>query len=584
MPPVSASLRRLLAPAAFLAAVCGFHAANVLSWARAAFAEDEEAEDARPFERAPDPAAVPGADADLYVEGCELQAKGQYKLARKRFWKLIDLYPNSPYRSEAEDRSGDRDGGNAFLGFTAMGPTGPSERRIDVALMGDGYLLEKQDVFEKHAVGELDLLLKEPTYGEYRAYFNFWRFNLASRDTGVDEGTPRAIDEEEQEREAKRKKRKGPRQFDTAIDCKAAGPQGQVMANPVRVYHYLAYLDVNDSLVIAFAQKGVLGMGGGGIATTGPRGVVVHEFGHAFGWLLDEYANNPGPPAGQVSAANATTDKDHPPWQHFLDARVPKVGVFEGGATFQKGVFRPAPSCAMNTGGGDPYCPVCREQVILTIYSYVSPIDEASPTDAEVVRGPTGWPAIRVVPQTPTSHTLDVKWFLGAAPVVTPAATAPTDTVDPAEEELTPEERRLRKRQKERGGTAPAPAPAPGLPDLPPDDALPVPTLEDPAKEGGLQDLRPKALRQQRRNAGTAHDAPPAGKEIAAKKDKLDGGRTAWSPVLPELSPGRHLLTVVVSDPTRLKGERFPWVLKDEKGLLEDRRAWVLVVPDGKGK
>ena len=37
-----------------------------------------------------------------------------------------------------------------------------------------------------------------------------------------------------------------------------------------------------------------------GIATTGPRGVVVHEFGHAFVGLLDEYANTSS--AGSVIA------------------------------------------------------------------------------------------------------------------------------------------------------------------------------------------------------------------------------------------------------------------------------------------
>jgi hypothetical protein len=306
--------------------------------------------------------------------------------------------------------------------------------------------------------------------------------------------------------------------------------------------------------------------------------VVVHEFGHAFGWLLDEYANNPGPPAGQVSAANATTDKDRPPWQHFLDARVPKVGVFEGGATFQKGVYRPAPACAMNTGGGDPYCPVCREQVILTIYSYVSPIDEVAPAPGEVERGPEGWPAFRAVPQTPATHTLDVRWFLGVAPAVTPAASAPVEPAGPSDEELTPEERRLRDRQREREATAPA------LPDIPADDELPIPTLEDPDDASTFRNLLPRVERQERRNVGTGNDKPPVGKELQAKREKLDGGRTAWTAVIPDLAPGRHLLTVVVRDDTRVKGERFPWVLKDEKGLLEDRRTWVLVVPDGDGK
>lgn len=567
------------AGAALLAALAlaAFLAVGADPGPRGAWAEGEE--DA--FHRAPDPATSPGPDADLFVEGVALQEKGKWRAARKRFWDLIDQYPTSPYRSEAEDRSGDRDGGNAFLGITPMGPTGPRARRIDVAMMGDGYLLEKQDVFEKHAQGELDLLLGETTYGEYRSYFNFWRFSLASQDTGVDE-VPRAPDPEEEERKAKRraKKDRAPREFETALDCKAAGPAGQVMANPSRVYHYLSYLDGNDGLAICFAQKGILGMGGGGIATTGPRGVVVHEFGHAFGWLLDEYANNPGPPGGQVDAANATTDPAHPPWQHFLDAKVPRVGVFEGGATFQKGVWRPAPGCAMNSGGGDPYCPVCREQVILTLYSYVSPIDEALPADATVTKGSGPWPEFRVVPMVPTNHALDVRWFLGPAPVITGEA-APTHPSPDPDDELTPEERRLRaKRSKE-----PPPPALPTLPDVPPDDELPVPHLDGPAAPGGgrMQDLLPRAEHQVRRTAGTANQPPPAGKEIASKRDKLDGGRVAWVASLPPLPPGKHLLTAVVRDGTLLKGERFPWVLKDEKGLLEDRHTWVLVVPDGTG-
>ncbi len=519
---------------------------------------------AAPFARAPDPSTATGPDAELFRDALELSARGRWREARRRLWRLLDEYPASPFAAEAADRSGDRDGGNAFLGLSPMGPLGPSARRIDVALMGDGYLFDRQDVYDKHAQAELDLLLREPVYAAYRPYFNFWRFNLASRHTGVDE-TPPPADPEEEERRARRpvRPRAGPRTFDTALDCKAAGPQGQVMANPGRVFHYLGYLDVHDGLAIVFAQKGVLGMGGGGIATTGPRGVVVHEFGHAFGWLLDEYAVNPEPPSGFVEAANATTRRERPPWQHFLDARVPRVGVFEGGATFQKGVFRPAASCAMNTGGGDPYCPVCREQVVRVLYTYLSPIDEAWPAARELERGPQGWPELRVVPQAPASHALEVTWFLGPAP----ATTAPPEA-DPGsgpEDDLTPEERRLRRRQAERGEpppAAPAPPPAGG-------GAAPDP----------LPDLLPRKEGQVRRSRGTGRDPPPPGRALGSTRERLEGpNRFASRPTLPDLPPGRHLLTAVVRDPTRIRGERFPWVLKDEAGLLEDRVAWVLVV------
>lgn len=558
--PGRASLLRAAAGAALLAFVLAGPGPAGLK------AEDPMGEPAaEPFERAPDPATATGPDADLFREALALAAKGRYREARRRLWRLLDEHPDSPFASEAADRSGDRDGGNAFLALNPMGATGPSARRIDVALMGDGYLFDKQEVYDKHAQAELDLLLKEPVYAAYRSYFNFWRLNLASRHTGVDE-VPPPPDPEEEERRAKRpsRERRAPRVFDTALDCKAAGPQGQVMANPGRVFHYLGYLDVHDGLAIVFAQRGVLGMGGGGIATTGPRGVVVHEFGHAFGWLLDEYANNPGPPAGQVEAANATTQRDRPPWQHFLDARVPRVGVFEGGATFQKGVFRPAAACAMNTGGGDPYCPVCREQVIRVIYTYVSPIDEALPATREVERLPTGWPAIQVIPMAPTAHALEGAWYLGPAPAVTAAPPEPGE--DFGDDELTPEERRLRRRQAERPDGPAAPPPARDPEAAPKPDDLPLP------------DLLPRKQGQIRRARGTAGDGPPPGKPIPGTRQSLEGARFASSPTLPDLPPGRHLLTAVVRDPARPKGERFPWVLKDEAGLLEDRATWILVV------
>jgi hypothetical protein len=51
--------------------------------------------------------------------------------------------------------------------------------------------------------------------------------------------------------------------------------------------------------------------------------------------------------------------------------------------------------------------------------------------------------------------------------------------------------------------------------------------------------------------------------------------------VIPDLGPGRYLLTAVVRDPAKPRGARLPWVLKDDQGLLEDRHAFVLVVGGG---
>ena len=536
----------------------------LLAWSGASLslptarADDEPlAGDERPFQRAPDVAQHPGPDADLFREGLELQRKRKWIPARRRFWTLLDKYPDSPFAAEADDRSGP----NAFLGIRAMGATGPQERRIDVALMGDGYLIQKQDRCDEHCDGQLEVLLREELYSVYRPYFNFWQFNLASEDKGVDEPLPPEPDDELSERLRKRRRaRRGPKQYNTALDCKAAGPQGQVWANPRRVWHYLQYLPNHDSLAIVFAQMGQLGMGGMGIAATGPRGVVVHEFGHAFVGLLDEYANDPGEPQGFVSAANATTSPDKPPWKHFLDAKYPGVGVYEGGATFQKGVWRPAPGCAMNSGGGSPYCPVCREAGVLAIYERVSPIDEVWPKTpvVQIHAGTKELPEFRVLPMQPVGHDLQVRWILGPAPQVTKAPEPASEDDDGGEgdEQLDPFEKRLRRLRQERE-----------------------------AKEGKTDERRelptPIGFRlgTVRRALGTAGMPLPKGQRVNDKPQReREVGRVHLARMPMGLPVGRHVLTVIVWDPAKPAGARRPWVLKDERGLLEDRWTWEIEV------
>ena len=45
-----------------------------------------------------------------------------------------------------------------------------------------------------------------------------------------------------------------------------------------------------------------------------------------------------------------------------------------------------------------------------------------------------------------------------------------------------------------------------------------------------------------------------------------------------DLEPGRYRITCRARDTTRLRDERFPLVLKDERGLLESERVWWLLV------
>ena len=485
------------------------------------------------------------ASTPEYLAALELQRKGRFQAAQKAFWKLLEKHPDSVHREDMLLRSGWDGTENHFAGVEVLHESGPSARRIDVAVMGDGFTVASSDQKREREWAELcvDVLFSEASFDEYRDYFNYYYVRLVSEDEKVD---PSLTDAQKAKIDEKNKKRAKKRKYDyvTALDCKAAGPQGQVMADRALVYHWLTVADrdrpgcADDGIVIAFARFGQLGMGGGGVANVGrpDKSITVHEFGHAFVGLLDEYTGNPAPPRYAIRAANATSDQADIPWQHFLDARVKGVDVIEGGATHSKGVWRPAQSCAMNAAGATGFCPVCREAAVLAIYRYVSPIDTSSPpdtTELKVVAGDAT--VLAVTPMQPRRHDLEVTWQLEP---VAPDAAGPEP---PAE----------------RGATGD------GFPWLGPGAG---PTA---AGFGGARWHRGPRDRDDRSHL----DDPAAGAEsnLGRKAKTKKGEPTRHEYAVGGLPPGRYKVTAIVKDPV-------DWVLKDDQHLLEERRTWWVTV------
>ena len=218
------------------------------------------------------PDAKPDASSAEYQRALDLQRRGKWKAAQKAFRDLLDKFPNSPHKASAEARSDD----NAFLGCDIIHKSGPPERRIDVTVMGDGFTIDDDDqkLQQDWAKLCLDVLWSELSFGEYKDYFNYYFVRLASLEEGVDKNaSPEERKKVEERNKSRTRKRK--LDFSTALDCKEAGPQGQVLADRNLVYKWLkvAARDVpgcrDDRLVIAFARFGKLGMGGGGIANVG---------------------------------------------------------------------------------------------------------------------------------------------------------------------------------------------------------------------------------------------------------------------------------------------------------------------------
>jgi hypothetical protein len=229
--------------------------------------------------------------------------------------------------------------------------------------MGDGYTLEHMKTFDRLADDIPRLFERQKTFREYWSYLDFARADLVSAENGVD-GFGRT--------------------YDTALGGRVLGTiSGHVGIDRAKVAAALAEVPDNDDLAIVFVRLGLFGTGSRGIAVVGGTDArtVMHEWGHAFAGLSDEYdveqVRHPAPIQNGINVAN-TDDPKKVPWAHWIAAKVPGIGVYQGAAGRVRGAWKPtAAECVMDHA--DFFCPVCQEAIVLRIYSIVDPIDAATP-------------------------------------------------------------------------------------------------------------------------------------------------------------------------------------------------------------
>ena len=115
--------------------------------------------------------------------------------------------------------------------------------------------------------------------------------------------------------------------------------------------------------------------------------VVVHEFGHSFAGLADEYAYETEdipmyPHDIEPWERNITTLVDfHGKWENMIDkgTLIPtplssenknKVGIYEGAGYSLHGVFRGQQECRMRTNETAEFCQICQKAITDIIKFY----------------------------------------------------------------------------------------------------------------------------------------------------------------------------------------------------------------------
>lgn len=261
--------------------------------------------------------------------------------------------------------------------YETMFQAADTTRCINIAFVAEGYTREEMPIYIEDVKKSIDALFSHEPFKNRKEVFNIIAVEPASEESGT--SVPR---------KGIWKRTALGSHFDTFYTERYL-----TTLHLKRLHDVLAGLPYEHIIVLVNTEV----YGGGGIlnsynlsaahhAKTLP--VVVHEFGHSFAGLADEYAydNEPIPmyPADiEPWEPNITTLKDfHGKWEQMINKKTPvptpadkkyadAVGVYEGAGYSLNGVYRPMQDCRMRTNENPTFCPVCQKAINNLIDFYV---------------------------------------------------------------------------------------------------------------------------------------------------------------------------------------------------------------------
>lgn len=255
--------------------------------------------------------------------------------------------------------------------------SGTPDRCVDIAICAEGYTADEMELFYKDAQVACDALFDHEPFKSMKNRFNVVAVASPSLDSGV--SVPRL---------GVWKQTAFGSHFSTFYSDRYL-----TTLKVKSIHDALAGIDYEHIIILANTDE----YGGGGIynsytLTTAHhpmfRPVVVHEFGHSFGGLADEYfydndvMTDTYPLDIEPWEQNITTQVNFDSkWKDMLPKGTPNptpvaqkeqypVGVFEGGGYSAKGIYRPAYNCRMRTNENPEFCPVCQRALSRLIEFY----------------------------------------------------------------------------------------------------------------------------------------------------------------------------------------------------------------------
>ena len=250
----------------------------------------------------------------------------------------------------------------------------PVENAVDIVLLPDGYTEQEMEKFDRDCQFFVQSLFNYEPYTRYKDRFNVRAIKVPSQDSDITMPGDKLY-------------------RNTALSCSfwTFDSERYCMTYDNETMKTLAGQVPYDQIYILANTKKY---GGGGIfnsycvSTTGnsySSDVIIHEFGHGFAGLADEYAYDgtdnyclevePWEP--NITTLIGFDSK----WQDMIGKKTPvptpvekkynnTVGVYEGAGYQKTGIYRPMIDCLMNTFNGKKFCPVCERAIERMIKHY----------------------------------------------------------------------------------------------------------------------------------------------------------------------------------------------------------------------
>ena len=251
---------------------------------------------------------------------------------------------------------------------------GRPDQKVDVVFLPEGYTRGEMQKFMADAERMVEILFSAQPFSQHKQNFNIYAVNVPSLQSGTDIPGENIY----------RNTAFGSTfyTFDT--------PRYLTTKEMKPVYDAAALVPYDHICVLVNSEQ----YGGGGfynfltITTVdhekSPE-VMVHEFGHGFAGLADEYYSSAvaydefynkklEPWEPNITTLVNFDDK----WNDLIDSETPvptpreakfsnKTGVFEGGGYSAQGIYSPVMNCRMKSNEAKGFCPVCARAIEQTI-------------------------------------------------------------------------------------------------------------------------------------------------------------------------------------------------------------------------